>query len=335
MKILAIQFRYLGDAVLMTPALRGLREKFPDASLHVLVAEEIAPLLRHIPWIDRVWSFPRVRGKVNLLKSLAVIRSLRRERFDRLVDFSANDRSAIISRLSGARERLGIRAAGGFLGRRFCYSRVVGIPGNLPEFARNLRVLSAWGADRPSSLSLEIHADPALASAAEKFMPLPAILCHVTTSQPKKEWPLKHWVEFHRLAVAQNHRPLYSAGPNSREQALLKKFQQLAPDAATLPPFPELSIFLAVLKRAQMFISGDTGPLHFAAGLNVPTICLYGPSSPEQWGPVGSQHQSAKGGTCTCSGTLAKCKSATPCMAGISPASVLELVERAAAFRRD
>ena len=52
MKILALQFRYLGDAVLMTPALRALKEHFPGCSLHVLVAEEVVPLLQHLPWLD-------------------------------------------------------------------------------------------------------------------------------------------------------------------------------------------------------------------------------------------------------------------------------------------
>ncbi len=54
--------------------------------------------------------------------------------------------------------------------------------------------------------------------------------------------------------------------------------KKLAPDAEILPFIPELPLFLAVLQRATLFISGDTGPLHFAAALGVPTISLFGPS---------------------------------------------------------
>ena len=117
MKILAIQFRYFGDAALMTPALRAIKEQVPNAALHVLVAEEVTPLFQHLPWLERVWAFPRARGKARLRQSWPIIRALRRERFDRSVDFGSGDRSAIISLLCGARQRLAPFWPGGFLGR--------------------------------------------------------------------------------------------------------------------------------------------------------------------------------------------------------------------------
>jgi heptosyltransferase-3 len=62
-KILAIQFKYFGDAVLMVPALRAIWERWPDGALHVLVSEEVAPILDHSPWLNRVWAMPRQRGR--------------------------------------------------------------------------------------------------------------------------------------------------------------------------------------------------------------------------------------------------------------------------------
>ena len=60
-KLLAILFKYLGDVVVATPALRALHEAFPQSELHVLVPEDAAPLIQNVGWIDRVWRFPRVR----------------------------------------------------------------------------------------------------------------------------------------------------------------------------------------------------------------------------------------------------------------------------------
>ena len=54
MKVLAIQFRYFGDTVLIVPALRALREHLPDCELHLLVPEEASPLFEHLPWLTRL-----------------------------------------------------------------------------------------------------------------------------------------------------------------------------------------------------------------------------------------------------------------------------------------
>jgi heptosyltransferase III len=326
MKILAIQFRYLGDAALMTPALRAIREHFSGCALHVLVAEEVVPLLQHLPWLARVWAFPRRRGKAKPALSWPTLRALRRERFDRSVDFGGNDRGAIVSLLCGARQRLGPLWPGGFLGRRFCYTQTHRLQPGGHQSRTNFQLLSAWGIVAPDCPRLEICADPELGEAAAQLLPRPAILCHLATSQPKKEWPLAHWAELYRRAADAGQELVFSTGITPREQALLENLKKQLPGATALPVVPDLPTFLAVLKRAQLFISGDTGPLHFAAGLGVPTIGLFGPSPAAKWTPLGKPHQAVQAGNCTCGGDTAVCLSATPCMAAISPEAVLRLM---------
>ena len=66
-KILAIQFKYFGDAVFLAPALLGIKEKFPNSEIHLLVAKEIAPLFSNLNYIDKIWAVPRLRGKLNFI----------------------------------------------------------------------------------------------------------------------------------------------------------------------------------------------------------------------------------------------------------------------------
>lgn len=310
----------------MTPALRAIREHFPASALHVLVAEEVVPLLQHLPGPARVWAFPRKRGKAKPGLSWPVIRALRRERFDRSVDFGGNDRGAIVSLLCGARERLGPLRPGGFLGRRFCYTQTHRMQPGGHQSLTNFQLLSAWGIAAPECPQLEICPDPGLAKAAEQLLPRPAILCHLATSQPKKEWPLAHWVELYRRATAAGRELVFSTGVSPRERALLEDLKQRLPGVPVLPALPDLPTFLAVLKRARLFISGDTGPLHFAAGLGVPTIGLFGPSAAGQWAPLGRQHRALQADKCACGGNTSVCLNANSCMAAISPESVLCLV---------
>lgn len=275
-KILAIQFKYLGDAVFLTPALRALREHRPAAELHVLVASEIAPLLEHIPWITKVWSLPRTRGKARIRDSWPVIRALHRQGFDRSVDFGGNDRGAIMSYLSGARVRLGAVDEASLV-QKFCYSKAVSTATLPPSYVQsNLQLLADWQVPPPSSLALEVATDPTQAEAAARLLPPGTVICHLSTSQPRKEWPLTRWQEFYRLARAAGFSLAFSSGPGPREKSLLTQLKQMEPEIFALPVIPSLKLFLAVIQRARAVVACDTGPLHFAAGLGLPVVGLFG-----------------------------------------------------------
>jgi len=329
LKILAIQFKYYGDAALVTPALRAIREHFRDCALHALVPEEVAPILNHLPWLTRVWPMPRQRGRARFNQTWPIIRSLRDERFDRSIDFGGNDRGAILSLLCGARQRLGPIHPGGFVGRRFCYTqRVSPAPLDQHETVRLLHILSAWGITPPPSLAIEIRTDPALDAFAAQLLPERKILCHLAAGQPKKEWPVAHWAGLYQMAAAAGLRLVFTTGTGAHEQLLVNELKRHAPDAPVLLAVPDLAAFLAVLKRAEVFIAGDTGPLHFAVGLGVPTIALFGPTSAVQWAPVGPHHQILIGAPCSCQGSADVCESASHCLVAISPDQVLQCLRK-------
>ena len=326
-KILAIQFKYLGDAVFITPALRALKEHRPDAELHVLVAAEVAPLLENLPWIQRVWALPRTRGRARLRDSLPFVRSLRNEEFARVVDFGGNDRGSIMSFLSGAPIRLGPVSKKRLL-QKFGYTQTVAVATLPPSWVRHhLGLLAAWQIPPPQSLRLEIAADPALAEPAAQLLPAGSVLCHLGTSQPRKEWPPARWQEFYRLACAAGYHLVFSSGTNAREQALLTELNKLEPEAPVLPKTASLELFLAVLKQARAVVAGDTGPLHFAAGLGVPIVGLFATGdSLLKAAPIYSAAQVVRGGECFCDAKQlhsATCADDRPCIAGIRAEEVL------------
>jgi ADP-heptose:LPS heptosyltransferase len=333
-KILALQFKYLGDAVFITPALRALKEYQPAAELHVLVAAEVAPLLENLAWIKKVWPFPRTRGQVRLRDSLPFIYALRREHFDRSVDFGGNDRGAILSFLLGAKIRLGPFDV------RSRWFKKLGYTEKFPEkklpdpwVERHLKMLSAWQVPPPKSSRLEIAADPKLADEAARLLPDERILCHIATSQPKKEWPLHRWAEFYRLTKRAGLKLAFSSGTNERERGLLAELKKREPEIFTLPPIVDLRMFLAVLRRARGVIAGDTGPLHFAAGLGVPVIGLFATGdSLRHAAPIYRPEQILAAPFCACDQKLKNftvCQEANSCMAAISPEQVFAALPKA------
>jgi ADP-heptose:LPS heptosyltransferase len=325
-KILALQFKYLGDAVFITPALRALKENQPDMELHVLVAAEVAPLLENLPWLKKVWALPRTRGRARLLDSWPLIRALRREHFDRAVDFGGNDRGALLSFFSGAKIRLAAVDRKKLL-QKICYTQTVSTASLPPAWvSRHLQLLAAWQIPPPKSAHLEIVADPAHAEAAAEILADGTVLCHLGTSQLRKEWPVAQWRKFFQLARAAGLSLAFSAGNNERERGLLAELKKLEPEIFALPPVGDLKLFLAVLQRARLVIAGDTGPLHFAAGLGVPVLGLFGTADSRlRSAPIYSAAQIVTGGDCFCDAKglhAATCADARPCMAAIPPEKV-------------
>lgn len=326
-KILAIQFKYFGDAVFMTPALKALKDSAPNVELHVLVAAEIAPLLENIPWITKVWAMPRARGKAQLSNSIPFVRALRKIHFDRSVDLGGNDRGAWLSLLCGAKIRLGASDAKPKFLQRLAYTQHlqrVDIEKSYTDL--HFELLKIWNIVAPAQLNLAIGTDPSLAHAAEQLLPNHLVVCHITTSQPKKDWPLAHWVKLHELCAQSDIGLVFSAGNNSRETALLDDLKRQIPQAHFLAPIPQLALFLAVLQRAKIVIAGDTGPLHFAAGLQVPTLGLFAVNSKlSQAAPMYDDANKIMESKCACYAKFSQldsCKDQSPCMGAITPQKV-------------
>jgi heptosyltransferase III len=324
LKILAIKFKQLGDVAIMVPALRALREHWPDAEIHVLVEEAAVPVLQHLPWIQKVWGLPRKRGSARIKSTIPLIAQLRKERFDRSMDFVGNDRGAIISLLIGAKMRLGLNAPKGFTGRRFCYSQAVEET-TLNLVRADLNTLAPWGVPYPSSLRHELFPDPELRAFAGKQLPEPnTILCHLSASMAKREWPIAWWAEIQKKARIAGLRLVFSAGPSDRDQAMLAELKSLSPEVNCLPKTADLGEFLAILARAGMFVGSDSGPFHFAVGLGTPAIGLFGPMLPERVGPLEGNFRTLVGRECTCCVHARICTASKPCIQGVTPNRLLE-----------
>lgn len=327
-KILAIQFKYLGDAVILTPALKALVAQKSSVELHVLVAAEVAPLLENLPWIKKVWAMPRFRGKLKLSLTLPFIRSLRREKFDQSVDFGGNDRGALLSFLSGAKKRLGSNEQrNSRLLQRFCYTQMIRpVDTSAPYFDLHFELLQAWGVRKPEQLKLEIHSNHIKADQMVNLLPKNSILCHISTSQPKKDWPLLHWQTLYYLARDVGLKLVFSAGPSEREQKMIGELKFLIPEAKILPAIDDLKIFLAVLKCSKIFVCGDTGPLHFAEGLGVPVLGIFGVgNSIRQVAPIYSDGIIVRSDGCLCDSLVNNsnvCLSLVSCMSRIEPEAV-------------
>jgi ADP-heptose:LPS heptosyltransferase len=321
MKILTVQFKSLGDTVVSIPALMAIRLQFPDCELHALVPEASAPLLQHHPAVNRIWPVPR---KAGLRQYWPIIRALRAERFDRAVDLGCNDRSAILTRLSGARERLGAAQDTGFFGRPFCFTNTVpAAPEDRHESLRLLHILSGWNISPPPKIEIKLYTDPAVTNPLSRDPSKRLVMCNTGATSVKKQWPVANWARFHQLATARGYELVYTQGVSPVEEQLIQELKILVPAARILPKL-DLPRLLAAIQSADAMVSNDTGPMHFATALGVKTVAIFGPSLHKRWFPMGAEHRLLLAPNCECIWGTFVCRRTNHCLAEITPETVLE-----------
>ena len=315
LKILLIQFKYLGDLAVVTPLFQAIRDKYPLAQIDMLVGEHALPIVRDNPLLAKTWGYPR-RHKFSELVSL--VRALRREHYDISVDLWGNDRGAVLGRLIGADFRVGAQPRRGFRFRKFLYTHwVEDFDVERHEVIRDWAILAPLGVPEPASLAMHMVAPAAYETAARELLGDIKVLCNIGASQPRREWPVDRWIEFYDRAANLGPRIAFTSGHTPAEKQRLEELRRRRPDVAILESPEPLELYLAVLAQLKAFVTCDSGPMHFAAALGTPTIAMFGPTRALRWAPIGDKHRYIQGDLCYCSGHLSSCVAQKHCMNGI------------------
>jgi lipopolysaccharide heptosyltransferase II len=297
LKILLVRLREIGDVVFTTPAIRALRQRFPDAHLTYIVEPAAAPIVFHNALLNDVLVAPK-RG---LVADLALGRRLRRSRYDLAIDFHGGPRASLLTWLSGARERIGYDIPG----RGWMYTRRVRRARELRprhSVANQWDLLAAIGiapAD-PSHAPVEMAVDAVAAqTVAQRLSETNVsaedrlIVIHVSAGNPFRRWPLDSFSALVADLAARDarHRVVLTAGPSDRAAAA----RVIEAARRRLDPQEQhrviecgdfsLAELRALVDRASVYIGGDSGPLHVAATSRVPIVGLYGPTLPARSAP--------------------------------------------------
>ena len=294
MHIAVIMPRWVGDAIMATPALRSLRAHAgPSTRISGVMRPVIADLLAGTPWFDAVIPYDRHRDN-KATGFGAVVKALRADRPDLTIVLPNSLSSAALAWRSGARRRVG--AAGHW--RRWLLTDIVAphrdargridlVP---PPVACMDTIVAAGTARGPLTVELAVTADDLAAGDAllENLFPGrpgPLVVLNDNSSNgaarawgPKNHARLAAWLLDHIPAA----RVLVHCGPGDRDQA--RKVVERANLAAVrgLHDTPDLPISLSksVFARASLAVSSDSGPRHIAAAFGVPTVALVGPVDP-------------------------------------------------------
>jgi heptosyltransferase I len=290
MNCLVVRLSAMGDVIHSLPLASNLARAGHRVSW--LIEDRFARLLVGNPHIARVHIAATKRWRRHPWSAVtrrevgALAQELRAERYDSVLDPMGNWKSCWAGSLPRSRTFvLDDRSIRFELCRWFAHVRVTPRPDAIHVVDKNLALLDAIGVSvadpRPDASYLPTGAT----AASTKFLARrrrPFALYHPGAGRQKKSWGLDRFADAaRRIERDLDLTPVVSWGPGDETLA-----GALARDLhAPMPPLFDFPDLAALIARCSLFVGGDTGPLHLADALGIPTVALFGPTDPRRSGP--------------------------------------------------
>ncbi len=293
-RLLVIRLSSIGDIVHALPAVAALGESFPQLEIHWLIETRYASLLEGNPYVKRILPLDTLSWRGGLpplavLEDMAgTLRGLRRSAYRTAVDFQGLWKSALLAFLAGAQERVGL--AGPWMrepGAAVLYTQRVAATGRKHVVEESLALaehlgarVGRWQFPLPRNDADDRYVEDQLSSlAAQNFIII----------NPGGGWKAKRWAPENYARLLQHlegrleSKFLLTGSPG--EAAPIAEIIRRA-EAKRAFYFPSSVVqFIALARRARLFLGGDTGPLHLAAAVGTPLVAIHGPTDPARNGP--------------------------------------------------
>lgn len=291
-RILLIKPSSLGDIVHALPVVSAIKTHRPDAHLTWVVKRRWAEIVDRVEGVDRVWRVDETVGSW-----LGQTRALRAERFDVAIDLQGLFRSGALARLCGAPVRVGF--ANGREGSPWFYTTRVPVPTKeMHAVDRYLLVAEAVGARRQGPprfrfkmLDADMDLVRSLCRREGVSVDRPWIVMNVSA-----RWRTKRWFSSSFAAVVDRLNeeglgPVVVIGSDG-DRADAEELRSFAKSPfVDLTGAVPLGCLPALLSRAALMVTNDSGPMHIAAAVGVPVVAMFGPTSEIRTGPYGPGHR--------------------------------------------
>ena len=274
------------------PVACALRAHFPDAYLAWIVEDKSAAMVVGHACLDEVLVLER-GWFTHPGRLLATRRRLRSVRFDIAIDCQGMTKSALACRLSGARQRIGLRGEHGRELSPWLNNHLVN--SNRPHVVdRSLELLAPLGILQPV-VRWKLPIDDASRERMGEAIDQLGLSGGYAVINPGATWDSKLWEMDRFSRVAQhlgNHHglPTLVVWGGLRERAAAEQIVAESAGHALLAPPSTLLELAALIEGGRLFVSADTGPLHMAVAVGTASIGLYGATRVEECGPYGPPH---------------------------------------------
>lgn len=292
-RILVVRLRSIGDLVLLTPALRLLKEWRPDLRISAVVESRFRELLESNPDVEEILNPGKGHGWTKIKSRLRAVGEIRKRNFSLCVNLHGGPASVFLTRWSRAQCKVGFHH---YRARRTYHILVPDaklILGQTNVHTAELQAAAFFHLGLPPRKvpgARLVVTPPHQARWEEKRAALGVpqnqeyALIHPTALYATKQWAPQNFARLgNYLQREKGLLPLYSCGPG--ESAVLDAVEQASGAAIRRLDGVSLGEFAAALAGARLFAGNDSGPAHMAQALLRPSVVIFGSSSSVIWGP--------------------------------------------------
>jgi lipopolysaccharide heptosyltransferase I len=290
--VLIVRLSAIGDCLETLPMACALKDRYPRCHITWVVERSAAPLLRGHSAIDDLLELPK-----GWAKSPTIIwrlrEMLRRRSYEIAFDPQGLSKSAGVAWIAGARRRIGLASP---YGRELSLwlNRVLIQPANEHVVDRQLEMLQTVGVRWPA-VRFDVPVCPEATKAVAAWLDSPRYVQGFLVINPgatwdSKLWPVERYGEVAAAVLARWNLPSVVVWGGQRERQWAEEIAASSQGAAFVAPPTTLPELAAVLRRATLYVSSDTGPMHLAAAVGTPCVGLFGPTRPENVGPYGADN---------------------------------------------
>lgn len=276
----------IGDCILTMPVACALRKQFPDAFLGWVVEKKAAPVVRNHPAVDEVIELER--GWFTSLRGIRDTKAkLQNYQFEISIDCQGLTKSALAGRLSGARTRIGYSGRHGGELTPWLNNQLIE-PSQTHIVDRSLELLKPLGIENPEvNWQMPIpNTELSWAKNWRTSLKAQAIaILNPGATADSKMWEPDRFGQTAQIIHKRFGYRSVAVWGGAKERAMAEWIVRHSNGSAVLAPDTNLHQLAAMISQSDLFISGDTGPLHMAVALKVPTIGLYGSTRPGDSGP--------------------------------------------------
>lgn len=322
-RICVIKPSALGDVVQSLPVLSALRARWPDAHLAWVVNRGLAGIFDRQPELNQVIPFDRsARGLGRIAAVTGLAHQLRHGRFDLAIDLQGLLRSGLMTLATRAQRRVGFADARE--GAALAYTDRITVPTRQQSAVDiNWLIAQALGCQDPvPPVRLGTGARESVwAEQMLRGLPRPILAIHPGAQWETKRWPAENFAELARQAHAEFRAGVVLLGGPDDVPVCQQLAMDLAAPHVNLAGRTNLLELAAVSSAADVFLSGDTGPMHLAAAVGTRVVAVFTCTSPTRARPYGHGHRVVATGV-SCAASYLKTCSTKHCMLELSPRRV-------------